>query len=197
MSKTRSIRGFAPLALFITAGGIAPKAIADPAEQLLTINVTSSEAVAHASLAAPNPPPIVQKYDLPQKTDDTRILPIRAGREPIRARQFRIKWWANVLPTCPIGGPRRVSLIGRMITGPSRSPRDMRARCIRTLDNTDVVSNVFGAFDRFFVVDTRIHYKATDNVYLDVGVDNLNNDKYFLYHPFPGRTFVADGRIVF
>lgn len=66
-----------------------------------------------------------------------------------------------------------------------------------TLDNTDVVSNVFGAFDRFFVVDTRIHYKATDNVYLDVGVDNLNNDKYFLYHPFPGRTFVADGRIVF
>lgn len=66
-----------------------------------------------------------------------------------------------------------------------------------TLDNTDVVSGVFGAFDRFFVVDTRVHYKATGNVYLDFGVDNLNNEKYFLYHPFPGRTFVADARIVF
>jgi iron complex outermembrane receptor protein len=66
-----------------------------------------------------------------------------------------------------------------------------------TLDNTDIVPHVFGAFDNYFVVDTRIHYQATENVFFDFGVDNINNEKYFLYHPFPGRTFVADARIKF
>jgi iron complex outermembrane receptor protein len=59
-----------------------------------------------------------------------------------------------------------------------------------TLDNTDVVSHVFGAFDDFFVVDMKIHYNATQNFSLDFGIDNIFNDQYFLFHPFPGRTFV-------
>jgi len=66
-----------------------------------------------------------------------------------------------------------------------------------TLDNTDIIPHVYGAFDRFIVADTRIHYEATENVSFDFGVDNINNDKYFLYHPFPGRTFVADARVKF
>jgi iron complex outermembrane recepter protein len=66
-----------------------------------------------------------------------------------------------------------------------------------TLDNTDIIPHVYGAFDRFIVVDTRIHYDATENVAFDFGIDNLNNEKYFLFHPFPGRTFVADARIKF
>ena len=59
-----------------------------------------------------------------------------------------------------------------------------------TLDNTDVVSHVFGAFDNFFVVDMKIHYNATSNFSFDFGIDNLFNEQYFLFHPFPGRTFV-------
>ena len=59
-----------------------------------------------------------------------------------------------------------------------------------TLDNTDVVSHVFGAFDDFFVVDMKIHYNATENFSFDFGIDNIFNDQYFLFHPFPGRTFV-------
>jgi iron complex outermembrane recepter protein len=59
-----------------------------------------------------------------------------------------------------------------------------------TLDNTDVVSHVFGAFDDFFVVDMKIHYNATQNFSFDFGIDNIFNDQYFLFHPFPGRTFV-------
>jgi len=66
-----------------------------------------------------------------------------------------------------------------------------------TLDNTDIVSHVFGAFDRYLVIDTRIHYEATDNLSFSFGIDNLNNEKYFLYHPFPGRTFIADARVKF
>jgi iron complex outermembrane receptor protein len=59
-----------------------------------------------------------------------------------------------------------------------------------TLDNTDIVSHVFGAFDNFLVVDMKIHYNATKNFSFDFGIDNLFNEQYFLFHPFPGRTFV-------
>jgi iron complex outermembrane receptor protein len=66
-----------------------------------------------------------------------------------------------------------------------------------TLDNTDKVSHVMGAFDKFLVVDTHAHYKITNVVSADVGIDNLLNEKYFEYHPFPGRTYVASAKLVF
>jgi hypothetical protein len=31
-----------------------------------------------------------------------------------------------------------------------------------------------------------------DNWNPAAGIDNLNNDKYFLFHPFPQRTFVLE-----
>jgi iron complex outermembrane receptor protein len=66
-----------------------------------------------------------------------------------------------------------------------------------TLDNTDIVSHVFGAFDNFFVVDMKVHYNATANFAFDFGIDNLFNEQYFLFHPFPGRTFVLAGKYTF
>ena len=66
-----------------------------------------------------------------------------------------------------------------------------------TLDNTDVVQHVYGAFDNYFVVDMKIHYSATKNVSFDFGIDNLFNEQYFLFHPFPGRTYVVAGRYTF
>jgi iron complex outermembrane receptor protein len=66
-----------------------------------------------------------------------------------------------------------------------------------TLDNTDIVSHVFGAFDYFTVVDMKIHYKATENFAFDFGIDNVFNEQYFLFHPFPGRTFVMAGKYTF
>ncbi len=66
-----------------------------------------------------------------------------------------------------------------------------------TLDNSDTTSDVFGAFDRFVVVDLRAQYKFNDNVLVDAGIDNVNDEKYFLFHPFPQRTFVAQVRVKF
>jgi iron complex outermembrane receptor protein len=66
-----------------------------------------------------------------------------------------------------------------------------------TLDNTDSVPHVYGAFDNFFVVDLKIHYNATKNFAFDFGIDNLFNEQYFLFHPFPGRTFVLAGKYTF
>ena len=64
-----------------------------------------------------------------------------------------------------------------------------------TIDNSDTTSHVFGAFDSFLVLDTHVHYQLDRNVSFDAGIDNLNNEKYFLYHPFPGRTWFGDIKI--
>lgn len=58
-----------------------------------------------------------------------------------------------------------------------------------TLSNNDRAHGVYGAFDRFFVVDTKIHYKWNERWAFDFGIDNIGNYKYFLFHPFPQRTF--------
>lgn len=66
-----------------------------------------------------------------------------------------------------------------------------------TLDNTDTVRNVFQAFDPFFVVDTRLQYKVSDHGTISASIDNINNAKYTLFHPFPQRTYVIEGRLTF
>jgi iron complex outermembrane receptor protein len=66
-----------------------------------------------------------------------------------------------------------------------------------TLDNTDIVSHVYGAFDNYFVVDAKIHYNATQNFAFDFGIDNVFNEQYFLFHPFPSRTYVLAARYTF
>ena len=66
-----------------------------------------------------------------------------------------------------------------------------------TLDNTDHVPNVYQAFDSFFVVDARARYKLGSQASLEFGIDNINNEKYTLFHPFPQRTYVIGGRVTF
>jgi iron complex outermembrane recepter protein len=66
-----------------------------------------------------------------------------------------------------------------------------------TLDNTDVIQHVYQAFDPFLVVDMKIHYTATKNFAFDFGIDNIFNEQYFLFHPFPGRTYVLAGKYTF
>jgi iron complex outermembrane recepter protein len=60
-----------------------------------------------------------------------------------------------------------------------------------TLDNSDVVGNTFQGFYKYFVIDARLVMKVNDHASLAVGVDNLNNDIYFLFHPFPQRSFTV------
>ena len=60
-----------------------------------------------------------------------------------------------------------------------------------TLDNADVRFNTYQAFTGWFVMDARATYTLTRNWTAAVGVDNLLNRKYFLFHPFPQRTLVG------
>lgn len=66
------------------------------------------------------------------------------------------------------------------------------SRMYGTLDNSDVVGNTYQGFYKYLVVDLRAQFSVAKNYTLGIGVDNVNNDKYFLFHPFPQRTFHAD-----
>jgi iron complex outermembrane receptor protein len=66
-----------------------------------------------------------------------------------------------------------------------------------TLDNTDTFQHVYQAFDPFLVFDMKVHYNATKNFSFDFGIDNIFNAQYFLFHPFPGRTYVLAAKYTF
>jgi iron complex outermembrane receptor protein len=66
-----------------------------------------------------------------------------------------------------------------------------------TLDNTDVHPNSYQGFGEWFVMDTRAHYRLDRHWSASVGVDNLLDRQYFLFHPFPQRTFVATAKLGF
>lgn len=61
-----------------------------------------------------------------------------------------------------------------------------------TMDNTDYVNKVAGSFDAFFVMDVRARYKHNENLEAAIGIDNVNDCKYYEFHPFPQRTFIAE-----
>ena len=65
------------------------------------------------------------------------------------------------------------------------------SRNYANLDNSDTVGNTYQGFYKYFVVDLHAAYRVNENFELSAGVDNVNNDKYFLFHPFPQRSFFA------
>ena len=40
--------------------------------------------------------------------------------------------------------------------------------------------------------DVHVRYKLARHWTADIGADNLNNQSYFLYHPFMQRTLIVD-----
>jgi iron complex outermembrane receptor protein len=63
-----------------------------------------------------------------------------------------------------------------------------------TLDNADVRFNTWQGFDGWFVMDARASYDWSRHWSSSLGVDNILNRKYFLFHPFPQRTLVASAK---
>lgn len=65
-------------------------------------------------------------------------------------------------------------------------------RQFNTLNNSDSNPDTYGGVSRFLVVDARVHYKVARQWSAALGIDNLNNAKYYVAHPYPQRTVVAE-----
>lgn len=61
-----------------------------------------------------------------------------------------------------------------------------------SIDNNDVNPNTYQGFAGYTVFDIKARYQINKNTTASAGIDNLTDQKYFLYHPFPQRTLVAN-----
>lgn len=68
-------------------------------------------------------------------------------------------------------------------------------RQYNTLANVDANPDVFGGTSTYTVADARFTFKPTKHAEIGVGVDNLFDARYFVYHPYPGRTFYVDAKL--
>ena len=62
----------------------------------------------------------------------------------------------------------------------------------RTLNNADVNGFTYQGVSRYFTVDLRARYQVSKQVAAAFGIDNLNNDKFWNFHPYPQRSFSAE-----
>ncbi len=60
------------------------------------------------------------------------------------------------------------------------------------LNNSDINPETYGAGgNAYFIVDLRAKYDITKQVSASAGIDNVNDQQVWLFHPFPSRTYFA------
>jgi iron complex outermembrane receptor protein len=62
-----------------------------------------------------------------------------------------------------------------------------------TLDNSDFV-DTYGAISAFTVADAKLRWSFAPGWTAALGVDNLTNARYWVYHPYAGRTWFGELR---
>ena len=70
-------------------------------------------------------------------------------------------------------------------------------RVYATIDNSDPVTHTYQGFDGYLVLDARATWRRDDHWSAAIGVDNLGGRDYFLFHPFPQRTALAELKYVY
>jgi len=58
-------------------------------------------------------------------------------------------------------------------------------------NNSDINHFTYVGVSSYFVVDTKVNYQFTKQWSMNAGIDNINNQNYWIYHPFPQRTYTA------
>ncbi|HKW82664.1 MAG TPA: TonB-dependent receptor, partial [Burkholderiaceae bacterium] len=62
----------------------------------------------------------------------------------------------------------------------------------RTLNNADVNGFTYMGVSKYFTTDLRVRYRINRQWSAAVGIDNLNNDQYWNFHPYPQRSYSAE-----
>lgn len=91
------------------------------------------------------------------------------------------RWRANALATYRVGD-NWVMTLGARYSG----------KQYNTLDNSDPNGETYTGISDFFVVDARVRYRLTEQCTASLGVDNLNNETYWAFHPYTQRTVAAE-----
>jgi iron complex outermembrane receptor protein len=63
-----------------------------------------------------------------------------------------------------------------------------------SLNNADPNGFAYQGFSSYLTADLRLRWKITQQWSAAVGIDNLNNQTYWNFHPYPQRTYNAELR---
>ena len=66
------------------------------------------------------------------------------------------------------------------------------SRSFGTIDNSDIVAHTYQGFEGFLVADARANFRIGEHWNAAFGAENLTNEKYYLFHPFPQRSFTGE-----
>ena len=61
-----------------------------------------------------------------------------------------------------------------------------------SLDNSDSNAFTYQGFSSFVVADVRVRYQLARQWSASLGIDNLNNKKYWAFHPYTQRSVVGE-----
>jgi iron complex outermembrane receptor protein len=113
---------------------------------------------------------------------DSRILEDAGFPNAIGKRTPQVpKWRASLVATYRPDDAWALTLAARYAD-----------RSFGTIDNSDIVSDTYQGFGGYLVLDARAHYTFDTHWSAAFGIDNLNDRKYFIFHPFPQRTFLLE-----
>ncbi|WP_018423375.1 TonB-dependent receptor domain-containing protein [Paraburkholderia tuberum] len=129
----------------------------------------------------------VRGLDLLASVAYTQSKILENARNPASVGKYfyRIPLWrANLAATYHFDARAALTLAARY-----------SGRQYNTLTNTDTNPNVFGGTSTYTVVDAKFTFKPTKFSELGIGVDNLFDARYFVYHPYPGRTFYVEAKL--
>jgi len=98
---------------------------------------------------------------------------------------YRVPLWrANLVATYHIDD--RASVAGAV---------RYSGRQYNTLTNEDSNPNVYGGTSTYTVADAKFTYRLNRYADLSLGVDNIFDKRYFVYHPYPGRTVYFETKL--
>lgn len=112
---------------------------------------------------------------------DSEILANAKNPASVGKKMIRIPdWRATLAATWHASEAMDFTLAGRY-----------SGRQYNLLDNSDINPDVYGGVSRFFVMDAKFNYRFDKHISMSVGVDNLNNEKYYAAHPYTQRTWIV------
>ena len=113
---------------------------------------------------------------------DSRIVSNDAFPASVGKLQPRVpQWRANMLASYHVG-QHWTTTFGVRYSGKQYG----------TLDNSDPNGNTYTGVSKYLVMDARVRYRFNQHWTASVGVDNLNNEKYWAFHPYTQRTVIGE-----
>jgi len=107
---------------------------------------------------------------------------VAVAGDTIGKRQPNIpKWRATALASYRFDA-RWTAAFGARYSGPQ----------YRTLNNADVNGYTYMGVSKYFTTDVRLRYQINRQWSAAVGVDNLNNYRYWNFHPYSQRSYSAE-----